>query len=284
MRRLSRRFVRSDVLRRLLCAGIALYIRLVYATSRWAIEGGEVAQRFHREKRPFILAFWHGRLLMMPMAWPREVAIHMLISGHRDGRIIADAVGHFGIASIAGSSSRGGLAALRAMVKMLKDGACVGITPDGPRGPAERASLGIVAAARLAQVPIIPLAYATRRRRLMATWDRFHLALPFTTGLHLWGEPISVPEDAGEAALEGYRQRVEDALNALGREADRRMGHGALPFASVPPLPLGEGRGEGSRSAADAGDPVSDKSPHPALSQRERAERESVRNAGSGTR
>src|SRR5258708_18889429 len=195
MRGFGRRIVRSDRLRRILCAVIALYIRLVYATSRWTIEGGEAAHRHHRERRPFILAFWHGRLLMMPMAWPREVAIHMLISGHRDGRIIADAVGHFGSSSIAGSRCRGGLAALRAMVKTLKDGACVGITPDGPRGPAMQASAGIVAAARLGQGPIIPLAYAARRRRVMKTWDRFQLAFPFTEGVHLWGEPLEAPAD-----------------------------------------------------------------------------------------
>jgi len=270
MKRLSRRIVRSDALRRLLCAGIALYIRFVYATSRWTIEGSAAARGFHGEKRPFILAFWHGRLLMMPMAWPRAVPIHMLISGHRDGRIIADAVGHFGIASIAGSSSRGGLPALRAMIKTLRDGACVGITPDGPRGPAEQASQGIVAAARLAQVPIVPLAYATRRRRVMATWDRFHLAFPFTTGIHLWGEPIAVPEDADAAQMERYRQLVEDQLNALGREADRRMGHEAPSLASIPPLPSGEGRGEGARSVADADDRVSHQNPHPTLSRRER--------------
>jgi lysophospholipid acyltransferase (LPLAT)-like uncharacterized protein len=248
MRIFSRRIIRSDALRRLLCAVIALYIRFVYATSRWAVEGGAAARRHHREKRPFILAFWHGRLLMMPMAWPRDVPIHMLISGHRDGRIIADAVGHFGIASISGSSSRGGLAALRAMVKALKDGTCVGITPDGPRGPAMQASPGIVAAARLAQVPIIPLSYATRQRRIMASWDRFHLAFPFTSGIHLWGEPITVPADADAAELERYRRQVEDALNALGREADRRMGHGAsnpsLPLAG-PSTDAQEGRGEG---------------------------------------
>src|SRR6267378_1743151 len=142
MTKLGRRIVRSDALRRVLCAFIALYIRFVYATSRWTVEGGEAARRHFREKRPFILAFWHGRLLMMPMAWPRDVAIHMLISGHRDGRMIADAVGHFGITSIARSSSRGGLAALRAMVKQIKNGECVGITPDGPRGPAMQASQG----------------------------------------------------------------------------------------------------------------------------------------------
>jgi lysophospholipid acyltransferase (LPLAT)-like uncharacterized protein len=224
-RKFGRWLARSDGIRRLLCFLVSLYIRFVFVTSRWSVEGGEAPRRFHAVGKPFILAFWHGRLLMMPKAWQRGVPIHMLISGHRDGRIIADAVGHFGIASIAGSSSKGGLAALRTMVKALKSGDCVGITPDGPRGPAMQASQGIVATARLAGVPILPLSYATRRRRLMRSWDRFHLAFPFTTGIFLWGAPIEVPGDADEALIERYRLLVEERLTALGAEADHRMGH-----------------------------------------------------------
>jgi lysophospholipid acyltransferase (LPLAT)-like uncharacterized protein len=231
-RRLGRRLARSDRARRLLCWLVSLYIRFVFVTSRWSVEGGETARRLHAAGKPFILAFWHGRLLMMPKAWQKGVPIHMLISSHRDGRIIADAVGHFGIASIAGSSSKGGGAALRLMVKTLKRGDCVGITPDGPRGPAMRASQGIAVTARLAGVPILPLSYATRRRRLISSWDRFHLAFPFTTGIFLWGAPIEIPADADETALERYRLLVEERLNALGAEADRRMGHPAdLPIA-----------------------------------------------------
>src|SRR5689334_6714665 len=105
MQSIGRKVIRSDAVRRTLCWLISLYVRLVFATSRWTIEGAEVPHRYHAAGKPFILAFWHGRLLMMPMAWRRDVPIHMLISGHRDGRIIADAVGHFGIESIAGSSS-----------------------------------------------------------------------------------------------------------------------------------------------------------------------------------
>ena len=228
----AKRVVRSDLGRRILCWLVAQYIRLVWWTSRWHTEGADRPAAFWSQNRPFILAFWHGRLLMAPKAWPAGASMNMLISGHADGRIIADAVSHFGIDSIAGSSSKGGLAALRLMVKTLKGGECVGITPDGPRGPAMQASQGIVAAARLAQVPIIPISYATRRHRVMRSWDRFHLAFPFTSGIHLWGAPIEVPADADEATLEQYRARVEEQLNALGREADRRMGH------DLPPLPL----------------------------------------------
>ena len=133
LRRGIRRFVRSDWLRRVLCYAIHLYIRFAYLTNRWSVEGAEHPRRLREAGQPFILAFWHGRLMMIPMAWRRMAPIHMLISSHRDGRIIADAVAHFGVQSVAGSTRRGGSAALRAMVKALAAGDCVGITPDGPQ-------------------------------------------------------------------------------------------------------------------------------------------------------
>jgi hypothetical protein len=235
---LRRRIFRSDRLRRFVCWLISLYVRFIYATSRWRVVGGDIPRQLHESRRPFILAFWHGRLLMMPMAWDRSVKIDMLISAHRDGRMIADAVRHFGIGSIAGSSSRGGTSALRQMVKQLKAGDCVGITPDGPRGPAMQASSGIVATARLAAAPVVPLAYAARARRVLRSWDLFHLAFPFTSGVFVWGEPIEVPADAEEAELERCRRLVEDRLNAAGAEADRLVGASgdrrAAPTSGLP--------------------------------------------------
>lgn len=233
---LGKRLLRGEGARQALCWLIALYVRFVYATGRWTVEGAEIPGRFHRDGKPFILAFWHGRLLMMPKVWRPGQPIHMLISAHRDGRIIAGAVRHFGIRSVAGSSSRGGLPALRAMVRSLRAGECVGITPDGPAGPVLRASEGIVQTARLAQVPVIPVSYATRRRAILGSWDRFHLAFPFSEGLFLWGEPIAVPGDADEAAVAFWRKRIEDSLNGLTREAERRMGHD--PDAAPRPSPL----------------------------------------------
>ena len=223
--RWARRVLRSDGLRRLLCWAIHLYIRFVYATNRWTVEGADVAHRLCADGRPFILAFWHGRLLMIPMAWQRLAPMHMLISAHRDGRIIADSVTYFGVRSVAGSTRRGGSAALRAMLKRLGDGDCVGITPDGPRGPAMVASVGIVNVARLAHVPIVPIVFATSRCRVLTTWDRFHLALPFGRGVFLWGEPIDIPPDLDEGGIERARRLVETRMNDMVEEADRRVGH-----------------------------------------------------------
>jgi hypothetical protein len=222
-----RRLLRRRRVRQTVCWVMHLCIRLVYLTNRWSVEGGERPCRLRSEGRAFIGAFWHGRMMMIPMGWRRLAPMHMLISGHRDGQLIAGAMTYFGIESIPGSTRRGGSAALRTMLKRLREGECVAITPDGPRGPAMTASVGIVNVARLAQVPIQPITFATSRRRVLSTWDRYHLALPFGRGVFLWGEPIEVAADLDEDGIERTRRLIEEQMVELVREADRRVGHDA---------------------------------------------------------
>lgn len=227
--------VRSDRGRQFLCWLVACYIRVVWWTSRFETVGGERPAPYWRDGRPFILAFWHGRLLMAPKAWPGGTSMNMLISGHSDGRIIADAIAHFGLGTITGSKSKGGLAALRAMVRALADGQNIGVTPDGPRGPLMRVSPGIIAAAKLSQTAIIPLSFATTRRIILGSWDRFHFALPFSCGVFLWGEPFLVPKEADAAQLEVLRAALEASMNDLTAEADRRCGHAPVEPAALAP-------------------------------------------------
>jgi lysophospholipid acyltransferase (LPLAT)-like uncharacterized protein len=89
-------------------------------------------------------------------------------------------------------------------------------------------SVGTVNIARLARVPILPLTYATSRRRVLATWDRFHLALPFGRGVFLWGEPIEIAKELDEAGLERVRHLVEKRMVEMVRDADRRFGYETL--------------------------------------------------------
>ena len=224
-----RRLLRSTPLRLIACWVTHCYIRFVYLTNRWSVEGGDWTRRLTREGRTFICAFWHGRLLMMPLAWHGLTSFHMLISAHRDGRIIAGAMSYFGIGTIAGSTRRGGLPALRAILKRLREGGCVGITPDGPRGPAMTVSIGTVNIARLAGVPIVPVTYATSRRRVLATWDRFHLALPFGRGVYLFGEPMEIAAELDEEGLETARRLLETRMVEMVAEADRLVGHETSP-------------------------------------------------------
>jgi len=213
---------------RVLCWLAQAYLRLVYRTGRWTIEGEAVPRTIREGGGVFIVAFWHGRLAMLPIGWQRLAPLHMLISAHTDGRLIAGVVHYFGLDAVAGSSTEGGSAALRVLMRWLDAGDCIGITPDGPRGPAMRASRGIVMAARLSGAPILPATYSAARRRILGSWDRMVLPLPFSRGIFLWGDPILVPKQLDKDGIESYRAMIEEKLNALTGEADRRMGHDRL--------------------------------------------------------
>jgi len=234
MARPIKNILKSETMRRLACGLAATFIRLVHITSRWQVINAETPERMWDEGQPFIVAFWHNRLMMMPYIWRKGVAMNMLISQHRDGELIANTIAHFDLASVRGSSSRDGAQALRTMVKALKRGESVGITPDGPRGPRMRATHGVTSVARLAGIPIIPATVATSRRRVLGSWDRFLIALPFSKGVFIWGDPIDVPRGASEADMADARQQVEDQLTAISNRADALCGQAAIEPAPVP--------------------------------------------------
>ena len=209
----------------ILCRIAVFYIRIVHATGTWERRGEAQANVYQETGRPFILAFWHGRLLMMSYAWQHKSRVNMLISSHPDGQLVARTMSHFGIQNIVGSSTHGGWSAVRSLVKILCSGGIVGITPDGPQGPRMRASNGIITIARLANAPILPLTFSTRRRRVLDTWDHFVLPLPFGDGVFLWGNPIHVPTEADNATMELKRLELENSLIELTGRADQLMGH-----------------------------------------------------------
>jgi lysophospholipid acyltransferase (LPLAT)-like uncharacterized protein len=216
---------KSEWFRKYLCWMGAQYIRFVRFTSRIEVVNGHIPQKFWDEDRPFILAFWHGRIIMMPYCWDKNHKIHMLISQHRDGQIIARTIAPFGIDCIAGSSSKGGANAIRAMLKTIKAGESIGITPDGPRGPRMRASSGIINVAKMSGVPIIACSGGSTRRKHLSSWDRFCVCLPFSKSVFVWGEPIYVPKDSSAAELDTLQLMVENTLNHVTNETDRLTGH-----------------------------------------------------------
>ncbi len=213
---------------------VAGYVRLIRATTRWTVECPSATDGILAARQAFIGCFWHGRMVMMAAAQPPGQPVHILTSGHRDGVLVSRVIAHLDVDTVAGSSRRGGASALRRLYKVLKQGDVVAITPDGPRGPRMRVKPGVIKAAQLSGMPIVALSGAVRWRRILGSWDRFCLALPFSRGLVLWGEPLVVPRDADPAELERLRLRLEQRLNRLTAEADRRLGRAAVEPAAVP--------------------------------------------------
>lgn len=201
-----------------------LFIRMLSLTIRKKFLFTEYLDPFLQKKKPVIVAFWHQRLLMMPFLRHRE-KVSMLISRHRDGELIARTVNLLGIDAVRGSTTRGGLAALRGMVRAMQEGFNLAITPDGPQGPKHVVQGGVVELARLTGAPVLPVTYSASRRKVFQSWDNFNLPLPFSRVVYIWGEPIFVPREISKEELEGKRLLLEKRLKQITTEADHIWGH-----------------------------------------------------------
>lgn len=175
-----------------------------------------------------IFAFWHNRFLLMPWVYKRVRGaknICVMASRSRDGQYISDVLGGFGFALARGSTSRGGGTAVMEMVEMLKAGMDAAVTPDGPRGPLYRVQPGIILASQLSGAPIVPLTIDTSRRKRLKSWDRFIVPLPFSRCAIVFGDPLTVPRDAGDGAREALRARLEGEMRELDRRAAALVGN-----------------------------------------------------------
>jgi len=228
---LGKRFIGSEIGRNIVGFVAAQYVRLVFWTTRWQVVNGQVLSDLLADGQGVITITWHSRLMMVPIAWPGPKQLYLLASRHGDGELIARAMTHFGMIMVRGSTQRagrdrdkGGTAAMRQMLALLKAGHSIGLTPDGPRGPAMRLSEGVIALARLSGAPIIPVTVCTGRYHAFGSWDRFRFALPFSRGAMVFGEPITIYRQIDEHANEAARRHVETALCAVTEQADRLVG------------------------------------------------------------
>jgi lysophospholipid acyltransferase (LPLAT)-like uncharacterized protein len=188
-------------------------VEFLGGTYHWKTEGRRHLDALDAARQPFILAFWHGRILAN-MLYFRDRGIVALISENFDGEWITSLCRHFGFTAIRGSSSRGGARALAQMKRELARGRSVLVTPDGPRGPAGVAQAGAVWLAGASGCPILPVRADARPRRTTRSWDRHLLPSPGATVTMVIGPPIEVPRHADADMLEAKRVELENALNA----------------------------------------------------------------------
>lgn len=158
-----------------------------------------------------VLAFFHGQqMALLGAARFRSTAV--LVSHSADGEIQAGVMRRLGLAVVRGSSSRGGAAGLRGMVRKLLGGADAAFAVDGPRGPFGVAKRGALVAARAAGAALLPVASASRTAWLLrGAWDCFEVPLPFSRVAVVVGEPVPTSEvDPG---------RLAAAIHAARRQA-----------------------------------------------------------------
>lgn len=198
----------------------ALLMRIIHRLNRCEILNEESLQGLRAQGgRGIILAFWHEQLFLMILGYHGPGG-RVLISGSRDGELIARTMDSFGMGSVRGSSRRGGRAAFRELLQFGREPLDLIITPDGPKGPRRELKDGLVELARLTGRPVVPMCFVSSRGHRFASWDRFYLPYPFGRAVYAYGEAIYyLPDETSES----FKNRIFEAMNANEARAIARL-------------------------------------------------------------
>jgi len=199
----------------------SVLVRLLFLSCRVVrIEGSENERKaIDMSGDKVIYASWHQRLFYHVHRLRRR-RITVMISQSRDGEYIARLINWLGLKDVRGSSTRGGVDALKDLVRRMKNGANGGMIPDGPTGPAREAKIGTIILARMTGAPIVPLAWGADRCWVFNSWDRFMIPKPFARISYCYGEPIVVPHSARTPEMEEYRKLLDERLNKITSQCD----------------------------------------------------------------
>lgn len=227
---LGRRITRSPVFQRILGEGMAGYLSLVRWTSPLRSEPSDLRLAIEPH-HPAIIAMWHGQHFMMPFSRPAGFPVAVMISRHHEAEINAIAAERLGLITVRASGAhgsaaalrKGGLVGFREMMRHLEEGTTVALTADVPKVH-RVVGKGIVLLAKHSGRPIIPVAFATSRRRDLESWDKASVNLPFGRSGLAMGDPIHVGTDAGEDEVEAAREKVRIGLDRATERAYQLAG------------------------------------------------------------
>ncbi len=165
----------------------------------------------------YLYAFWHESILF---AIQFKTRVHVLISQHGDGELIARVCLHLGVGAVRGSTTRGGGQALLQMVG-CGDRTHLAVTPDGPRGPRRKVQMGLILLASRTGLPVVVVGVGWSRAWRAKSWDRFAVPLPYSTAYCVVAPRVQVPAKLNREGLERYRLLVEEWLLWATASAER---------------------------------------------------------------
>lgn len=188
----------------------------------------DIADALRRDSRGALFVLWHNRAFLSAhlhnILRPRGKKIFGLVSASRDGAWLSAVFARFGISVIRGSSSRRGSHALRESLRVLRAGHDIGITLDGPRGPAYIAKEGIGLLARHSGAPVVHVVPCYPSAWRLRSWDRFFIPKPFSrVDLRIHRE---TPDESGHASprSDARGRAIGETLRRLTAGSDPELG------------------------------------------------------------
>jgi len=216
-----RRTILIFIYRYVIPYGGLLLVKALSATYRIRIINPENEQDVLDRRGSLIYASWHQRFFPGITFFSQRKPIAIMISQSRDGEMIARVVDILGWCPVRGSSTRGGVTALRQLKDLARDGYRIGHIVDGPKGPFGQVKPGLLRIAQVAGKPIVPTLTSAEKKWVFNSWDRFMVPKPFSRVVIRFGEPIEVPAELDGDGFEQKRLFVEQRMQELYAETDR---------------------------------------------------------------
>jgi lysophospholipid acyltransferase (LPLAT)-like uncharacterized protein len=212
--------VKDFCYRQLFPQGGLLLVKLISRTYRYRLVGTDNERSVLDAYGTVVYASWHQRFFPGITFFATRKPIAIMISRSRDGEMIARVVDILGWRSVRGSSSKGGVRALKELRSLTRRGYRVGHIVDGPQGPFGVVKPGLLTIAQFSGAPILPVIMSAQRRWIFNSWDRFMVPKPFSKIFVHFAPSISVPRRLDADAFEALRQDVEKQIKELYIQAD----------------------------------------------------------------
>ncbi len=201
---------------------LTLLILIIGYTTRLKQINKKVLKDNIKEYGSVIVATWHKNIFFSIWLLQNH-DLTALISSSDDGDAIFDVFTKFGYRAVRGSTSRGGIPALKQLIKLLKQKTSVAITPDGPLGPPEKIQSGVILLAKYSGIPIIPWHYEAVSQWRLKSWDRHKIPKPFTNIVESYGEPFLVPKDLSSEEVQEFCEKLENSLKDLAQSINEEI-------------------------------------------------------------
>lgn len=198
---------------------ISIAASVLCKTLRVTVKNGETLEQLAEENKNFIVAFWHGTMLL-PWYLNRNKNIAALISKSKDGDLLARLLKSWNYQVIRGSSSSGGEIALGIMIDYAKNNNSIAITPDGPRGPAKKLKAGAVVTAKKSGLPLVLIGVGYKNKRVLRNWDSFQVPAFFSKAKAVYSQTFYIDKNLDYNGTSEMINICETKLNELQTEAE----------------------------------------------------------------
>ncbi len=203
---------------RLVPSLLSFIIRVWFFTCRVIVHGQEYKDRTVTGENTVVASFWHYSFLYTLYHNRKEKTVAM-VSGSKDGEYLSRLLEKLGVKTVRGSRNKGGISALKGLIRSMRDGYNAALVADGSQGPARIVQPGAILLASRAGVPVLPMLWSANRYIRIHSWDTTAIPYPFSKVEFFYGEPLDVPPKIKAEEIEKYRFILEERLNALYKEA-----------------------------------------------------------------